>query len=363
MIHKKDTFWYNKINFREGIENMKKIVLFLLAGFMMISVMACSKDEETVQDVMEKVQQNYTDVFGLEMDMDASYTISLSGLEMKADMKMETLQENLGDPKNLAMEMDMELSMLGQTMSMKEWVKDGVAYIDDFETKTKQELDNNDLSELDGKFGAISKDSLKEFSENAQMEKTNDGYIISGSSDYAKMLEEIIESLGLAESLGTEVSEALSSLKIESFNIKYTITNDYEIENAHIDFKATMSVDDQEVAMDLNLDMNIKTYDQTQIKYPDFSEWDNPSGNEDVSSVSCSYEGEGISELMMMHAEDDTVVEIESYMVVDYATYDIGSDEEKEAFMENMKSMYQAYEGVECSVDDLGDSMPTPKRI
>jgi len=185
---------------------------------------------------------------------------------------------------------------------------------------------------LDGKFGAISKDSLKEFSENAQMEKTNDGYIISGSSDYAKMLEEIIESLGLAESLGTEVSEALSSLKIESFNIKYTITNDYEIENAHIDFKATMSVDDQEVAMDLNLDMNIKTYDQTQIKYPDFSEWDNPSGNEDVSSVSCSYEGEGISELMMMHAEDDTVVEIESYMVVDYATYDIGSDEEKEAF-------------------------------
>ena len=102
MIHKNDTFWYNKINFREGIENMKKIVLFLLAGFMMISVMACSKDEETVQDVMEKVQQNYTDVFGLEMDMDASYTISLSGLEMKADMKMETLQENLGDPKNLA---------------------------------------------------------------------------------------------------------------------------------------------------------------------------------------------------------------------------------------------------------------------
>lgn len=357
MIHKNDTFWYNKINFREGIENMKKIVLFLLAGFMMISVMACSKDEETVQDVMEKVQQNYTDVFGLEMDMDASYTISLSGLEMKADMKMETLQENLGDPKNLAMEMDMELSMLGQTMSMKEWVKDGVAYIDDFETKTKQELDNNDLSELDGKFGAISKDSLKEFSENAQMEKTNDGYIISGSSDYAKMLEEIIESLGLAESLGTEVSEALSSLKIESFNIKYTITNDYEIENAHIDFKATMSVDDQEVAMDLNLDMNIKTYDQTQIKYPDFSEWDNPSENEDVSSVSCSYEGEGISELMMMHAEDDTVVEIESYMVVDYATYDIGSDEEKEAFMENMKSMYQAYEGVECSVDDLGEEM------
>ena len=68
MIHKNDTFWYNKINFREGIENMKKIVLFLLAGFMMISVMACSKDEETVQDVMEKVQQNYTDVFGLEME-------------------------------------------------------------------------------------------------------------------------------------------------------------------------------------------------------------------------------------------------------------------------------------------------------
>ena len=27
MIHKNDTFWYNKINFREGIENMKKIVL------------------------------------------------------------------------------------------------------------------------------------------------------------------------------------------------------------------------------------------------------------------------------------------------------------------------------------------------
>ena len=329
---------------------MKKLILFLLAGGMILSSAGCSKSKETAQQVMEKAQQNYADAYGLELEMDADYTIAVSGMEIKMAMEISMKQENWQDPEHLVMESDMEMQMLGQTLSMKEWVKDGVAYFDDSTAKTKQELEIAELSDLSGKVSMFSQDSLKEFGEHANIEKTDDGYVISGSLDYEKAFENIMGSLGLGESMGMDVSSVLSTLKVETFDLCYNISDEYEIEKGHVDLKASMMLEGQEMTLDLKLDMKIEPYQDPNIKLPDFSEWD-------MKSVSCSFEGEGISELMIINALDDHVTEVQSYMVIDYASYGVEGDDEKENFIQNMQDTYQNYEGVECSVDDLGDEI------
>ncbi len=324
--------------------------MYLISCMMILCVVGCSKEKETASEVMEKVQQNYADAYGLEMKMDADYTISISGMELKMDLEMAMKQENMQDPDKLVMESELVMQMLGQRMSMKEWVKDGVAYMDDATTKTKQDLNTAELQEMSEKMGAMSQETLTGFAKDAKLEKTEDGYVISGSLADDKAFAQFMEDLGLGDSLGVEVSEMLSSLKVEAFDVSYMISKEYEIEKAHFDLKAGMTVEGQEMTLDLSMDMEMDAYNESKIKLPDFSAWD-------IKSVSCSFEGSGISELMVMNALDDQVEEIQSYMVIDYAAYGIESEEDKAVLIQNMQAMYQAYEGIECTVDDLGDEM------
>lgn len=329
---------------------MKKYVLCLLTLLMIFSSVGCSKQEETVAEVMEKVKQRYENAYGLDMKMDADYTVSISGIEIKMNMEISMKQENIQDVGKLVMESDMEMNMLGQTVSIKEWVKDGVMYIDDNEMKTKQELDSSDLAEMSGKMGMFSQESFTEFTKNATLEKVGDGYVISGSVDYENAFEDILGNLGLGESMGVDLVEVLSTLDVENFDIRYEVSDEYEIETGHVDLKAEMMVNGQKMSLNLDMELEMEAYDESRIQLPDLSAWD-------VESVSCSYESGGISELMVMNALDDDITDIQSYMVIDYATYGIGSAEEKENLIRQTQEMYQNYVGVECSVDDLGDSM------
>lgn len=344
---------------------MKKILVFLMTGLLMIPMAACSK-KETAADVLEKVQQNSQEAFGQELDMDINYTVSGSGVEVKAELEALVLVDNANDLDNMTMSMDMNISMLGQSLGIDAWMTDGVLYMDAMGVKSKQELLSSELKDQVSGMTSIPTDGLKELLDKAVLETTDDGYTITLKDVYtADNLNEMFDSLGLSEMLGQSVSdleEMFENVDIHESQLVYEISKDYILHGLTMNFAMTIDAEGETLDMVMTAAMNSQTYDTARVELPDLDEWDDQNNEANIEvpdideqgaqNVVCRYDDGALQEIMIISAYDDDISLIGSTMSFNYEAYGLIDEEDKESLRTSIMEIYGGYEGIDVSLED-----------
>ena len=328
---------------------MKKIIGLFVCFLLSVSLASCA-EKETASEILNRASSKMNEANGIEMKMEVDVTMSLEGMDSDVEMSMEidTLSENLLNPEELIMSVSTAMSeedtLYGQSTV---YYVDGVLYTDAYGTKTKAEMDAAARENLVNYDVNLSEEDLKNFT----VTKSEDGVELKGKiTDLSKAMELLSTGQMLDDSLLETMNETMDALEMMDFEVIYEISNEDVLEEMSGIMQMRMQMEDMTVEMQIEIEGSYDYYEGSRIELPDLSEWEK-------QTAACVLEMDGVSEMMVIDAESDVIVQTTSYLMIDYELYGITSGSQKEEFNRQMEAAYASLEGVSVSVESFGDQM------
>jgi len=258
-----------------GKKEMKKtriVKLLLVAIVMITTLVGCNSGDSEKDGAMEvlKAAMDKTNAatsssgsitMDYEFDMKDSETENMS-------MIIDFIVNNANDDATLEMMTAIVLETSEGDQSMSIYAKDGYYYMDTFGMKIKVSA-----SEGEEYLDVSNQISLQDISDNqvitAKMKESGGDKIITLELKEDTVKEMILDTLEqLYSGVFTE-----DDLVVENYNIEYTIAEDGYIYDQIIEFKIAFSMDGEEMSMNVKTCVVYESFEETEITFPDFSEY------------------------------------------------------------------------------------------
>lgn len=213
---------------------MKKILLIAMSVAMLFTFAACGTsgkdfDSMTAYEHYVAATEKLNKAKSLEMEMTGDVKISMeaSGQKVDLDMTMDgVIKQIIRSQTDSDFTVDMEMGLMGQSANVSITYIDGIMYMDDSMSKTKQTVDAETMLEQAGVSGAAtSVEFLEDAVSEQTMEDVENGKKITFTIDPAKASEIVEQYTGQT----TKQLEGLNAdVKLDVTSITYEMTIDRE---------------------------------------------------------------------------------------------------------------------------------------
>lgn len=210
----------------------------------------------------ERAMKNFENVRSVEMDIDMSGSITAAGesIDFSATGRASQITHNKTEAE-LAMEMTMEL--LGQTVKMNTYYKDGYMYQNVMGQKLKTPLDMQQM--LAQSYG-IETDLEEAMFENATVSRVLGGHLIR-----TKISGDALNTLMAGYMASAYESMGLAGTEMELGDMAYSILvdTDFNVRAYGIQYGATVTAEGETVQVDYSMDCTILSTNRiSAIQYP-----------------------------------------------------------------------------------------------
>ena len=210
-------------------KSIKKLSAIFLAGLLVFSVTACTK-KRTAKEVLESSIEKAKDITSSHMTGTAKYKIeagdSDSSSAMEFDMSFDAKVSD-ANKDSMKMDMNMKMSILGQSLDMNMYYTDGYYYMNMAGQKQKMKMDIAAMQkQIESTTGQTSLSS--KYYKDLKLEEDGDNQVLSYSLSEDGLNEYLESVMSQMESLtgNTSDSNAADSIKISSFSGKRTLDED-----------------------------------------------------------------------------------------------------------------------------------------
>lgn len=213
-------------------KSMKKLSAIFLVGILVFSMTACTK-KRSAKEILESSIKKSKEVTSSHMTGTAKYKIEAGDSGSSSAMEFDmTFDAKVADANkdSMKMDMNMKMSILGQSMSMDMYYTDGYYYMNMAGQKQKMKMDiaamQKQLESTTGQSTLPSK-----YYKDLKLEKDGDHQVLSyslnedGLNEYIKSLMNQMGSI----TGNNSGSNSLNSVKIDSFSGKRTLDEDDNI--------------------------------------------------------------------------------------------------------------------------------------
>lgn len=239
------------------MKKQRKIVSILLVLAMVIATGAimtgCGDDP---LETYNKASENMAKADNMSFDGDGKMAWSVSGqsLEMNLGIKGDYIKSTTDDPTDLQLAADVSFSMMGQNSSVKLYIKDKYAYMDNGAQKTKTKVEKASADQIASLFDEESTIKIDKYVK----ESSQDGDTLKFKIDSEKYITEFMKKY-------SSVFDSNNQNSTGSFNLK---SFQDQIKNAGLedmDLQATVK-DDNFTSMKFSIPMTMdgSAYGSTQ---------------------------------------------------------------------------------------------------
>ena len=248
---------------------MKKLSAVLLAMLLVLSMAACdSAPKQDAFDIYEQVIAKNAEITSLEATMTAAINmVSASDPENPMDLTMEgSVQQVIRTETDFDLAVEATLGMMGQSVGMKMYFKDGYMYQDMMGMKMKTAAPIEEMMEqmsmLDVNNFKFSREDVKEMS----TAKVEDGTEIKLTFDGERMntlITELLDEAGMADLLGS------TSMTISDIQYTMVVDADMNAKVMHIVFDATVAAEGEVVTMSADITLEISAMNTLEaVEFP-----------------------------------------------------------------------------------------------
>ena len=242
---------------------MKKLLALLLGATLALSMTGCSSEEAlTPEEIYDQAIAKSQELDAVDGDMTISMDMDMGGmsLSMGMDARIQLKNATSGD-----MEMAMILStdVLGTSMQVEEYFKDGYFYMSDGTTKVKAPFD---YSEVAGQ-AQMNTATARDFMEKLEMTEDENGNYVFTYSIAQDRLNDYLD--GALEGMDDILGET-GSFVINEMNGTCVIDKEYNVisDNVHMDMDMTAEGQSLGYVMDISIEYNA-VGDAVTVSFPD----------------------------------------------------------------------------------------------
>lgn len=118
---------------------MKKYLTVLLSGLLIFSFSGCVNERASeAEEIMRNVIENLKKEPQIAITGRDEYLITGDAEDIEVYVDYISFQNNFTDPSRFEMETNMEINVGYDGKEIREWVKDGICYIYDYDTVEKK---------------------------------------------------------------------------------------------------------------------------------------------------------------------------------------------------------------------------------
>lgn len=254
---------------------MKKYLTVLLSGLLIFSFSGCVNERASeAEEIMRNVIENLKKEPQIAITGRDEYLITGDGEDIEVYVDYISFQNNFTDPSRFEMETNMEINVGYDGKEIREWVKDGICYIYDYDTVEKKKINGSKISD---RIKDLNNETWKKFGETASVEKDENGdYVISGSAVAMMGYVELMERFIFTETLKWDLME---ESVMEDSSAVYVISPDYKLKYVLFEIDVQLNIEGQKriLKMDGGVGMQYYSNGDYRITWPDFSDWDEES--------------------------------------------------------------------------------------
>ena len=229
---------------------MKKWSAVLLAMLLVFSMAACgeSAPKQDAFDIYEQATAKAAEITSMEANITATVNMVMaSEPETPIDLTLTgAMQQVIRTKTDFDLAMDMTLGMMGQSIGMKMYYKDGYMYQDmmGMKMKTAAPVDEvmDQMNVLDMENIKFSREDVKDMSM-ANVEGGTEINITFNGERMNTLITDLLSNMGMEDMLGT-VSMTMSDIQF-----KMVVDADMNAKVQHIIFDATVEVEGEVVTM------------------------------------------------------------------------------------------------------------------
>ncbi len=233
------------------MKTRNRVLAVLLACLLAFGLTACGSKEQAPEEVYAAAVAKTNELSGLDANLDMTMTMS-DGTEsmdiaMAAVMKIQDMNKD-----TMAMDMKMDISLMGMTMTMQTYYTDGYYLMESMGQKVKYAMPLDEAMGQTAMLQEIGAEALGEI----EMSEADGITTLSFEVDTAKLLEEgmMEEYMGMLENLGLSGMDD-SGMTYNSLNGTVTINKDgYIASNA---MQMSGSIEESGQKMDFTMDINV----------------------------------------------------------------------------------------------------------
>lgn len=252
----------------------KKLAALILAAVVGVSAAGCAKkDPETIyKEAVEKANEANSMDAAVRMTMAIAQGEESLDMDIVMDMKASGLKE--GDFKYAA---DGNISLMGQSMDMKQYYADGYQYVDMMGMKVKQAVELDQMMEQARSLAEGGSMGL-EYIENLTAEKNGDNTLLSYTVNGEKMTDlsqeymgDMMQAMGVS---GTDMQALFEGLDFQINSASGTMTvNKAGYPTAYqMDMDMEVSAEGESIHLTMGVEYQINNPGQeTEVTIPDTS--------------------------------------------------------------------------------------------
>ena len=230
---------------------MRKLKYLLVATIMSTTLLfGCGSNEEksnlkelSAQELVENVSKGeIKDTKSFEFTIDTAIDVSMGTAELPMNIKGDLDVNGQIDIENKLLKLNASVDAMGQKLDVECFVSAAgetpTLYYKMNDTWTKQTLEMDDIAgmfdpiesgETSTEDAKVEFEKILEYLSGAKVETKDDTYVLSGTIDFAKIMEDM-EKETVEESdedAGAAVSGVLETLKDLKLNVKVVVNSDY----------------------------------------------------------------------------------------------------------------------------------------
>lgn len=187
-------------------KTLRIISLLIVISMMLFAFASCGKApaSERIETAMKKMSDSKV----VDSDTTMKMVMSMQGMTIEVPMTMK-IKSDMRDEKAPAMSVDMEMSIMGETMKVGICYVDGTAYLDMMGSKIKTDATDSELGDIFGSAGVDADASTELFFDSeminkAEITEEKDGsFTAKVTIDGKEYKDDIMEEIGsIVDSLG-----------------------------------------------------------------------------------------------------------------------------------------------------------------
>lgn len=226
-----------------------KLTIATLLGAGLITCF-CGCGEKDPYEIYSEASKKTNELKSTETSAKMTMTLSAEGSSFEIPMNMDIKVSGVGTD-NILMDMQMNLEILGQSVTTTGYYTDGYYYMDDSTAgKIKYAMDLEALQEQIST-GSAKTDLKKEDFEELTVEKKDKDYILTFKLKKDSLNETIDSALG---SMGDMLSGIDMNIELSDINGTMTVNKDGYIASQQMTIPMTTAVEGQEMTLDIDLE-------------------------------------------------------------------------------------------------------------